>query len=38
MKGVEMKIKVNQIKSEEVLQKFGNRFFTEEQIGDIASS
>ena len=38
MKGVEMKIKVNQIKSEEVLQKFGNKFFTKEQLGDIASA
>jgi hypothetical protein len=33
-----MKIKIKQIKSEEVLQKFGNRFFTKEQINDIASA
>lgn len=27
-----MKIKVNQIKSEETLQRFGNKFFTEAQV------
>ena len=31
-----MKIKVKQIKSEEVLQRFDNRFFTQEQINEIA--
>ena len=30
-----MKIKVNQIKSEETLQRFGNKFFTEEQVNTI---
>ena len=30
-----MKIKVNQIKSEETLQRFGNKFFTEEQVKEI---
>lgn len=33
-----MEIKVNQIKSKEVLQKFGNRFFTQEQLNGIASA
>lgn len=33
-----MQIKVKQIKSEETLQKFGNRFFTQEQLNDIASA
>lgn len=27
-----MKIEVKQIKSEETLQKYGNKFFTEEQV------
>ena len=31
-----MKIKVKQIKSEETLQRFGNRFFTKEQLQEIA--
>lgn len=31
-----MKIKVKQIKSEETLQRFGNRFFTKEQLREIA--
>lgn len=30
-----MKIKVKQIKSEETLQRFGNRFFTKEQLKQI---
>lgn len=30
-----MKIKVNQIKSEETLQRFGNKFFTKEQVKEI---
>lgn len=30
-----MKIKVNQIKSEETLQRFGNKFFTKEQVKGI---
>lgn len=30
-----MKIKVAFTKSEETLTRFGNRFFTEEQIGEI---
>lgn len=30
-----MKIKVNQIKSEETLQRFGNKFFTKEQLKTI---
>lgn len=30
-----MKINVNQIKSKEILQRFGNRFFTKEQIMEI---
>lgn len=30
-----MKIKVNQIKSEETLKRFGNKFFTKEQINEI---
>lgn len=33
-----MKIKVDQIKSEETLQRFGNRFFTQEQIDEIERS
>lgn len=30
-----MKIEIKQIKSEEVLQKFNNKFFTQEQIDEI---
>lgn len=30
-----MKVKIKQIKSEEELQRFGNRFFTQEQINEI---
>lgn len=30
-----MKIKIKQIKSEEELQRFGNRFFTQEQINEL---
>lgn len=30
-----MKIKVNYIKSEEKLKRFGNKFFTKEQIEEI---
>ena len=30
-----MKITIKQIKSEEVLQRFGNKFFTDEQIKEI---
>lgn len=30
-----MKIKVKQIISEETLQRFGNKFFTNEQLGEI---
>lgn len=30
-----MKIAVKQIKSEERLQKFGNQFFTQEQLNEI---
>ena len=33
-----MQIKVKQIKSKETLQKFGNQFFTQEQLNDIASA
>lgn len=33
-----MKVRIKYTKSEEVLQKFGNRFFTQEQINDIASA
>lgn len=29
------KIKINQIKSEETLQRCGNRFFTKQQIKEI---
>lgn len=32
-----MKIKIKQIKSEEKLQRFGNKFFTQEQIKEIRS-
>lgn len=31
-----MKIEIKQIRSKEVLQRFGNKFFTEEQINEIA--
>lgn len=30
-----MKITIKQIKSEEILQKFGNKFFTKEQVKEI---
>lgn len=30
-----MKINIKQIKSEETLQRFGNKFFTEEQVNTI---
>lgn len=30
-----MQIKVKQIKSEETLQMFGNKFFTQEQLEEI---
>lgn len=30
-----MKIEVEQCKSEETLQRFGNRFFTEQQVKEI---
>lgn len=30
-----MKIEIKQIKSEETLQRFGNKFFTKEQIKEI---
>ena len=32
-----MKIKVNQVKSEETLQRYGNKFFTKEQVKQIRS-
>ena len=32
-----MKIKVKQIKSEETLQRFGNKFFTKEQVKELRS-
>ena len=32
-----MKIKVKQIKSEEALQRFGNKFFTKVQVEQIRS-
>jgi hypothetical protein len=31
-----MKIKVEQIESEETLEKHGNKFFTQEQLEEIA--
>lgn len=34
-RGKNMKIKVDQIKSEETLQRFGNKFFTNEQVKEI---
>lgn len=30
-----MKINIKQIKSEETLQRFGNKFFTNEQVKEI---
>ena len=33
-----MKIKVKHIKSEEVLEKFGNQLFTKQQLKEIASA
>lgn len=30
-----MKIKIKQIKSEDILQRFGNKFFTDEQVKEI---
>ena len=33
-----MKIKINQIKSVETLEKHGNQFFTQEQLIDIVSA
>lgn len=33
-----MKIKIKQIKSEETLQRFGNKFFTEAQVEGIRST
>lgn len=30
-----MKINIKQIKSEEILQRFGNKFFTKEQLKTI---
>ena len=33
-----MKIKVKQIKSEETLKRFGNKFFTKEQVEQIRSA
>lgn len=30
-----MKIKIKQIKSEDTLQRFGNKFFTDEQVKEI---
>lgn len=30
-----MKITIKQIKSEEILQRFGNKFFTKEQVKEI---
>lgn len=32
-----MKINVKQIKSEETLQRFGNKFFTKEQVKELRS-
>ena len=34
---IKMKIKIKQIKSSEVLQRYGNKFFTKIQIEQIAS-
>lgn len=33
-----MKIKIKQKRSKEVLQRFGNRFFTEVQVKEIRSA
>lgn len=33
-----MKINIKQVKSVETLQRFGNKFFTEEQIKQIRSA
>lgn len=30
-----MKITIKQIKSEDILQRFGNKFFTKEQVKEI---
>lgn len=35
MKETTMKIKVEQIESEEVLERHGNKFFTKEQLEEI---
>ena len=32
-----MKINIRQIKSEEILQRFGNKFFTEAQVKELRS-
>lgn len=32
-----MKIEIKQIRSKEALQRFGNRFFTKEQVKEIRS-
>lgn len=32
-----MKIKIKQIKSEETLQRFGNKFFTKAQVKELRS-
>lgn len=32
-----MKINIKQIKSEEILQRFGNKFFTEIQVKELRS-
>lgn len=32
-----MKINIRQIKSEEILQRFGNKFFTKEQVKELRS-
>ena len=33
-----MRIKIKQIKSEETLEKFGNKLFTQEQLEEIRSA
>lgn len=33
----DMKIDINQIKSEETLQRYGNKFFTKEQVKELRS-
>lgn len=30
-----MKVEIKQIRSKEILQRFGNKFFTKEQVEDI---